>query len=78
MPHSAQKGIRAAVCRDDDDRARFLDILGRTVELRGWICRASGLMGNRYHLVMETAEANLSRGMRSANGGHAPWAILMP
>jgi REP element-mobilizing transposase RayT len=62
---------RAAIFRDDDDRARLLDVLGRTVELRGWICRAYCPMGNHHHLAIETPEANLSRGMRSVNGGHA-------
>ena len=59
---------RTAIFRDDEDRAKFLDILRRTVELRGWICHAYCLMGNHYHLVIETPEANLSRGMRSVNG----------
>jgi hypothetical protein len=34
------------------------------------LCHAYRLMGNRYHLVIETADANPSRGMRQLNGTH--------
>ena len=59
---------RMAVFRDDGDREIFLDILGDTVALRKWVCHAYCLMGNHYHLLLETPEANLSAGMRSLNG----------
>jgi REP element-mobilizing transposase RayT len=45
-----------------------MEILGRTVSMRSWVCHAYCLMGNHYHLLVETPEANLSRGMRSVNG----------
>lgn len=59
---------RGMIFRDDSDRERFLEILGRVVSLRRWVCHAYCLMGNHYHLLVETPEANLSRGMRSLNG----------
>ncbi len=59
---------RGAIFRDDADRSAFLEILGRTAAFRGWLCHAYCLMGNHYHLLIETPEANLSRGMRSLNG----------
>ena len=59
---------RQAIFRDDADRESFLAILGNAVSLRKWVCHAYCLMGNHYHLVIETPEANLSRGMRSLNG----------
>lgn len=59
---------RQAIFRDDADRAKFLGVLESTVALRKWVCHAYCLMGNHYHLIIETAEANLSRGMRSLNG----------
>jgi REP element-mobilizing transposase RayT len=59
---------RQAIFRDDADRERFLVILDNAVRLRKWVCHAYCLMGNHYHLVIETPEANLSRGMRSLNG----------
>ncbi|NTV02890.1 MAG: addiction module toxin RelE, partial [Chlorobiaceae bacterium] len=33
-----------------------------------WLCHAWCLMDNHYHLVIETPEGNLSRGMRQLNG----------
>lgn len=59
---------RGTIFRDDRDREKFLEILARTVLLRRWVCHAYCLMGNHYHLLLETPEANLSRGMRSVNG----------
>jgi len=59
---------RQVIFRDDADRERFLVILDHAVSLRKWVCHAYCLMGNHYHLVIETPEANLSRGMRSLNG----------
>lgn len=59
---------RQAIFRDDEDRERFLSVLEDTAALRKWVCHAYCLMGNHYHLVIETPEANLSRGMRSLNG----------
>ncbi len=56
------------IFRDDEDRERFLSVLARTVEMCGWRLHAYVLMGNHYHLVVETPEPNLSRGMRQLNG----------
>ncbi len=52
----------------DDDRIAFPDILGRTCERFDWICHAYCLMTNHYHLLIETPDANLSKGMRQLNG----------
>ncbi len=59
---------RREVFRDDADRERFLSILGRTVELFRWKLHAYVLMRDQYHLVLETPEPTLSRGMRQLNG----------
>jgi len=53
---------------DDEDRRAFLDILAEVVERYRFLCYAYCLMGNHYHLLIETLEANLSRGMRQLNG----------
>jgi REP element-mobilizing transposase RayT len=50
------------------DRQAFLEILSQTISRFGWICHAYCLMDNHYHLLLETPEANLSRGMRQLNG----------
>lgn len=57
----------------DSDRLRFLDFLRKTVERFGWSLTAWVLMDNHYHLVTQTAEANMSRGMQWLNGTYARW-----
>lgn len=52
----------------DPDRELFVSVLGDTVERFSWLCHAYCLMSNHYHLLLETPEANLSRGMRHLNG----------
>ncbi len=52
----------------DGDRRLFLDLLAETIGRFGWLCHAYCLMGNHYHLLIETPKANLSRGMRQLNG----------
>jgi putative transposase len=59
---------RRRVFQDEADRERFLSILGRTVGLFRWKLHAYVLMGNHYHLLVETPEPTLSRGMRQVNG----------
>jgi len=59
---------RRGIFLDDTDRAAFLEILDDVVSRFGWLCHAYCLMGNHYHLLIETPDANLSRGMRHLNG----------
>ncbi|HBA38745.1 MAG TPA: addiction module toxin RelE [Deltaproteobacteria bacterium] len=67
--HVTSRGDRQeAIYEDDEDRLAYLEVLGEVIERFGWICHAYCLMGNHYHLVIETAEANLSKGMRQLNG----------
>ena len=54
---------REAIFRDDDDRRMFLSVLGEACGRTGWRCHAYVLMGNHYHLVIETPEPNLVAGM---------------
>ena len=59
---------REDIFDDDVDRYAFLDCLGKVVQRFHWLCHAYCLMDNHYHLVIETPEANLSKGMRQLNG----------
>lgn len=59
---------RAAIFQDDADRERFIGLLGEVVERFHWRCLAWCLMPNHYHLMVETPDANLSKGMRQLNG----------
>ncbi|MCH7937051.1 MAG: transposase [Proteobacteria bacterium] len=65
---TARGNARADIFVDDADRRNFLSVLERTVERCGWLCHAYCLMSNHYHLLVETPQANLSRGMRHLNG----------
>jgi putative transposase len=67
----ARGNSRAAVYRDERDRRVFLEILGPVVDRFGWICHAYCLMGNHYHLLVQTPLPNLSIGMRQLNGVYA-------
>jgi putative transposase len=59
---------REAIYLDKYDFQRFVDLLGEVCLRYHWRCHAWCLMTNHYHLVIETPDANLSRGMRQLNG----------
>lgn len=65
---TARGNARASIYFDDRDRRVFLDIVGEVVERYLWRCYAYCLMPNHYHLVVDTPQPNLSRGMRQLNG----------
>lgn len=74
MYHITSRGnAREKIFFIDADREGFLDILGQVVDRYGWICHAYCLMSNHYHLLVETPNANLSRGMRHLNGVYTQW-----
>ena len=67
--HVTSRGDRReAIFEDDDDRVRFLEILGMVVSDFNWLCHGYCLMDNHYHLIIETLDGNLSKGMRQLNG----------
>jgi len=53
---------------DDGDRAVFLEVLTKSIDRFNWLCHAFCLMGNHYHLLIETVDPTLARGMRHLNG----------
>jgi len=59
---------RQAIYLDDEDRKDWLGIVEAVCSRFNWACHAYCLMSNHYHLVIETVEGNLSRGMRQLNG----------
>ena len=72
--HVTSRGNAGAkIFLDDVDRSRFLEVLNDVVGRFGWICHAYCLMGNHYHLLIETPEPNLSRGMQHLNGVYTQW-----
>ena len=53
--HVTSRGnARADIYLDDADRRIFLRILGSTIRRYGWVLHAYCLMGNHYHLLLET------------------------
>lgn len=67
--HVTSRGnARNRIFADDQDRENFLAVLGVVVKRYNWLCHAYCLMDNHYHLMIETPDANLSRGMRQLNG----------
>jgi len=49
---------------DDLDRKMWLETLGEACEKTGWRIHAYVMMGNHYHLLVQTPEANLVAGMK--------------
>ena len=73
--HVTSRGDRCeAIYEDDADRERFLEVLGQVVEDFNWVVHAYCLMSNHYHLVIETPDANLAKGMRQLNGVYTQYS----
>lgn len=64
---------REDIYRGDDDHLMFLSIFVEAVRRFRWIVHAYTLMTNHFHLVLETPEPTLSRGMKWMNGKYAQW-----
>jgi REP element-mobilizing transposase RayT len=55
---------REPIFRDDKDRVLFLETLAECCGKTGWEVQALCLMGNHFHLVVETPQGNLVAGMK--------------
>jgi putative transposase len=67
--HVTSRGnARKSIFRDDKDRGMLINILEEVNDRYHWLCHAYCLMSNHYHLVIETPDGNLSKGMRHLNG----------
>jgi REP element-mobilizing transposase RayT len=65
---TARGDRREPIFLDDEDRSLFIGLLAKEVRQQGWLLYAFCLMDNHYHLLVETPEPNLVRGMRRLNG----------
>lgn len=64
MYHVINRGnYRAWVFEEDGAKTAFEKCLWEACDQFGWIAHAYCVMGNHYHLALETPEANLNRGM---------------
>ena len=59
---------REDIYLDEEDRKLFMNVLGECGELFNWLIHSWCQMTNHYHLLIETPDANLSKGMRYLNG----------
>jgi len=84
--HVMSRGNRQeAIYKDDRDHEIFLDTLDEACVRTGWRIHAFVLMGNHYHLLLETPEANLVAGMKwlqgtytqRFNSRHKQWGHLL-
>ena len=67
--HITSRGDRQEdIFLSDDDREDWLGVLGTVCARFNWIVHAFCQMTNHYHLLVETVDSNLSRGMRQLNG----------
>src|SRR6266487_2377554 len=55
---------REPIFRDDEDREIFRQTLDQVCAKTDWQVHAYCLMGNHFHLVVETPRANLVAGMQ--------------
>ncbi len=67
--HVTSRGnAREPIYFSDDDRTAWLSLFGEVCARFNWVCHAYCQMTNHYHLLVETPDGNLSRGMRQLNG----------
>ena len=59
---------RGAIYYNDSDRLDWQGVLARVCDHHHFVVHGFCQMGNHYHLLLETPEANLARGMRELNG----------
>jgi len=63
--HVTSRGNRkGSIYELDADREVFLSVLADVCKTYNWVCHSYCLMDNHYHLLIETPDANLSKGMR--------------
>ncbi len=72
--HIMSRGIRKnPIYLDDNDYTRFLKLLANVVGRFNWLLHSYCLMENHYHLLIETPEGILGRGMKYLNSVYSQW-----
>lgn len=67
--HVTSRGDRREdIFLEDADRRAWLELVGQVCQRFNWVCHSWCLMDNHYHIVIETVEGNLAKGMRQLNG----------
>ena len=65
---TARGNAQQAIFIDDDDRHDLLELVAHACNRYNWLCHAYCLMTNHYHLLVETNQPTLSKGMKYING----------
>ena len=65
---TARGDRREDIYLNDGDRSDWLNVLSLTCQRFNWVVYAYCQMNNHYHLLVETVDGNLSKGMRQLNG----------
>ena len=67
----ARGAVKQTIFLDDADRRRYLKYFARVIRLLLWRPLGYCLMGNHVHLLIETPEPNLGKGMHRLHGAYA-------
>jgi putative transposase len=66
--HVINRGVdRMTIFHSEKDWVKFLVFQARVIKQFSWVCHAFCLMGNHYHILLETPHPNLARGMKILN-----------
>src|SRR4029077_6524880 len=73
--HAASRGVDRQMIFGvvDGDRFVFSALLANTVRRYGWNLHAYCVMGNHFHLVLDTPYSNIGDGMRDLKSTYALW-----
>jgi len=67
--HVTSRGDRQEdIYLDHEDRKMWISVFAEVCSRFNWRCHAWVQMTNHYHLLVETVDGNLSKGMRHLNG----------
>jgi putative transposase len=69
----ARGNRKELVFHDDVDRRLYLRLLAFAVAKYEWLCLSYCLMDNHVHLLVETPQANLGRGMQWIHGHYGAY-----
>ena len=65
--------LQQKIFLDNGDRLKFVEKLSQAVTSYEWSCYAYCLMDNHFHLLLETPQANISKGMHMLNSGYCDY-----
>ena len=64
---------KKTIFHEDEDRHKFLSILNKVLKDCNILCYGYRIMGTHYHMLLETPDANISRGMHRLHSTYAQY-----